>query len=189
MVGGIGALLANGNLIKKVYFPREILTASGDGVVGGLQFAVEDSVVLAVALLLVGNFTLPWLPGVVLVLTIQTMFVYGLALGLGALDVYFHDVQHFIGIGLQLWFYASPVIYDLSFVPRQAEVFGYIIPFRTLYGLNPMVRFIEAYRDLLYELRFPPVADLAYMTGAAVLTLAVGRAIFNKFEPRLAEEL
>ena len=124
---------------------------------------------LAVALLLVGSVALPWLPGVVLVLAIQTMFVYGLALGLGALNVYFRDVQHFIGIALQLWFYATPVIYDVSHVPQAAEVFGYEMPFRAIYQLNPMVRFVEAYRDLLYDLRFPPVADLAYMLGVSVV--------------------
>ena len=187
MQGGMSAPLANGGLIKKVYFPREVLTAS---VVASwaVQFAIELGV-LIIALLVVGNVALPWIPGVVLVLVIQTVFVYGLGLGLGAVNVYFRDVQHFIALFLQLWFYATPVVYPLNLVPAKAHLFGHELPFRTLYQLNPMVRFVEAYRDLMYDLRFPPIADLAYLTGVAILTLIIGRTIFLRLEPRFAEEL
>lgn len=184
---GMGAPLANGGLIKKVYFPREVLTAS---VVASwaVQLLIELSVVV-VALVFVGNIALAFIPGVLAIVAIQTLFVYGLALGLGATNVYFRDVQHFIGIALQLWFYATPVVYPLSVVPRTAEVFGYIIPFRTMYTLNPMVRFVECYRNLLYDLRYPSLADISYILGVAVLTLLIGRTIFLRLEPRFAEEL
>ncbi|HVE95239.1 MAG TPA: ABC transporter permease [Acidimicrobiales bacterium] len=187
MTGGMGSLLANGNLIKKVYFPREILTASVTAS-WAVQFCIELSV-LAVALAFVGNVVVLWIPGVLLVLALQAVFVYGIGLALGALVVYFRDVQHLVGIALQLWFYATPVIYPVEYVPRVAQLSGYEIPFLRLYQLNPMVHFVEAYRDLLYDLRFPPAGSLAYMAGAALVSVAAGRAIFNRFEHRLAEEL
>jgi ABC-2 type transport system permease protein len=59
----------------------------------------------------------------------------------------------------------------------------------TLYKLNPMVRFVEAYRDCLYDLRFPPLLDSLYLVGVSLATLAVGIVVFWKLEPKLAEEL
>ena len=187
MTGGMGAPIQNAALIKKVYFPREILTAS---VVASwaVQFAIE-LVVLTGVLLLVGNFALPWLPGVVVIIAIQTMFVYGLGLGLGAVNVYFRDVQHFIGIIMQFWFYATPIVYPLSLVPKTGTLFGREIAVRQLYALNPMVRFVECYRALLYDLRFPDAGDVLYLLGVSILTLVIGRTIFLRFEPRFAEEL
>jgi ABC-2 type transport system permease protein len=117
------------------------------------------------------------------------MFIYGLALGLGALNVYFRDVQHFLGLALQMWFYATPVVYPLSLVPRTAHLFGNEIPFGTLYRLNPMVRFVECYRNLLYDLRYPSLANISFLLGVAMLTVLIGRTIFLRLEPRFAEEL
>ena len=187
MQGGMSALLANGGLIKKVYFPREVLTAS---VVASwaVQLAIELGV-LIVALLFVGNVAFVFIPGVLLVLLIQTAFVYGLGLALGAVNVYFRDVQHFIALFVQMWFYATPVVYPLSKVPAHATVFGHQVAFRTLYQLNPMVRFIGLYRNLLYDLRWPALGDLAYVTGIAILSVIIGRTIFQRLEPRFAEEL
>jgi ABC-2 type transport system permease protein len=180
IVNGMGAPLANGGLIKKVYFPREVLTAS---VVAAwaVQFLIELGV-LSIALLFVGNVVVPFVPGLLLVLVIQMFFIYGIALALGALNVYFRDVQHFMGLFTQLWFYATPVVYPLSLVAGHRNIFGY-------YKLNPMVRFVGMYRDLMYDLRWPPLYDLAYVTGAAILSVLVGRWIFLKLEPRFAEEL
>jgi ABC-2 type transport system permease protein len=186
-MNGMGAPLQNGGLIKKLYFPREVLTAS---VVAAwaIQFAIE-LLVLVVALLFVGNVALPYIPGVLLALVVQMAFIYGIALALGALNVYFRDVQHFVGLLMQMWFYATPVVYPLTMVPRTAHVLGFEVPFATLYRLNPMVRFIEIYRNLMYDLRWPAAADVAYVTGVAIVSVLVGRWIFLKLEPRFAEEL
>lgn len=184
---GMSAPLVNGGLIKKVYFPREVLTASVVAA-AAVQFLIE-LVVLMVALVFVGNVAFPYIPGIALVLAIQTVFIYGLGLGVGALNVYFRDVQHFLGLALQMWFYATPVVYPMNLVPREAHVFGWDLPFLKLYELNPMVRFVNMYRDLMYDLRWPELGDLAYVAGVAIITLAVGRWIFLKLEPRFAEEL
>ncbi len=185
--GSMGALVGNANLIKKVYFPREVLV--GATVVSWVVSLLIEMAVLAVALLIVGNFVIPWLVPILLLIAIQTVFVMGVGLALSVLNVYYRDVQHLLSILLQLWFYATPIVYPMTLVPRTADVFGYELPVRTLYGLNPMVRFVEAYRDCLYDLRFPPAADLAFLTVVAVVTLVAGAAIFARLEPKLAEEL
>jgi ABC-type polysaccharide/polyol phosphate export permease len=184
MSGSMGALIGNSNLIKKVFFPREILVASN--VASWVVSFLLELAVLAVVLLVAGNMVLPWLLPTIGLVLIQTMFVIGLGLLLSVLNVYFRDVQHFIGIILQIWFYATPIVYPITYVrdalKNRPELF-------TLYKLNPMVRFVEAYRNALYDLRFPPVLDWIYLLGVAAATLALGVYVFTKLEPKLAEEL
>jgi ABC-2 type transport system permease protein len=110
----------------------------------------------------------------------------GIALTLSVLNVYFRDVQHLVGILLQIWFYATPIVYPISVVrdalAKRPELFS-------LYELNPMVRFVEAYRDCLYDLRFPALLDTLYLLGISAATLALGVFVFSRLEPKLAEEL
>ena len=182
MMGGMGTLVVNANLIKKTYFPREILVFAN--VASWLVAFLIELGVLSVALLVVGNFVLPWLPVVILLVVIETVFVTGIALMLSVLNVYFRDVQHLVGILLQLWFYATPIVYPISFVNNVKNT-----TLRDIYYLNPMVKFVEAFRDCLYNLRMPSAGTLLYLVVASVVTAALGFVVFSRLEPRLAEEL
>lgn len=185
MFGGMGGLVGNANLVKKVYFPREILVGAN---VASWTFSLMIEIgVLSMALLIAGSMVLPWLAPLVLLIALQTAFVLGIALALAVLNVYFRDVQHLLGIFMQLWFYATPIIYPISLVADADE--GNSLPLLRLYRLNPMTRFVEAYRDLLYDLRFPPAEDLVFLTIVSGAVLLVGYTIFQRLEPRLAEEL
>ncbi len=188
--GAIDSLTSNANLVKKVYFPREVLV--GASVLSWLVSLGIEVGVLVLALLVAGNMVLPWLPVLVVLLVLQTVFVVGVGLALSVLNVYFRDVQHFVALFLQLWFYATPIVYPLSFVQsfverHHAQLHG--VPVLALYHLNPMVGFVESYRRVLYDLRWPAFGDLAYITVASVGMLLVGALLFRRFEPRLAEEL
>jgi ABC-2 type transport system permease protein len=185
LTGGMGSLIGNANLIKKVYFPRQILV--GANVASWLvSFGIELGV-LAAALLVAGNMVLPWLALVVVVVALLTCFAAGLALVLSVLNVYFRDVQHLLGLLLQVWFYATPVIYPLSLV-RDADERN-SLPLLSIYELNPMVRFVEVFRDLLYDLRLPDLADMAFLAVVSLGSLAIGLTVFLRLEGRLAEEL
>ncbi len=187
MTGSITSLISNANLVKKVYFPREVLVVST--VLAGDMTLLIELGVLVVLVLAFGAFVVPWLPLVLLLVVIQTLFVVGVSLALSVLNVYFRDVQHFVGILLQLWFYATPIVYPPYLIPLRGEVFGNDIPVRPLYELNPMAAFARCYRSVLYDLRFPPLHSLLYVTVVSLVTLAAGYAVFRRFEPRLAEEL
>jgi len=102
VTGSMGAVLGNANLIKKVYFPRELLVAAT--VASWTVSLLVELAVLAVAMLVAGNGVLPWIPAVVVLVALQTAFVLGIGLLLGVLNVFFRDVQHFVGIVLQIWF-------------------------------------------------------------------------------------
>jgi ABC-2 type transport system permease protein len=187
LTGSMGILLSNANLIKKVYFPREILVAANVAA-AGFTLLIELGV-LAVALVIAGNFVFPWLVPLLLIVALQTVFVTGVGLTFSVLNVYFRDVQHFVGILLQLWFYATPIVYPRNVVPTRHEFWGWDVPVRTIYDLNPMVKFAEAYRNLLYDLRWPSLSTVAVLAAVAAASLAIGLTVFNRFEPRLAEEL
>jgi ABC-2 type transport system permease protein len=105
------------------------------------------------------------------------------------LNVYFRDVQHFVGILLQLWFYATPIVYPKTVVPVRHEILGLDVPVRRIYDWNPMTRFADAYRDCLYDLRVPSLGTCIFLVVSAAVSLTIGLAVFGRFEPRLAEEL
>lgn len=184
ITAGMGSLLANANLVKKVWFPRELLVASTVASLG-VSFLIEMGV-LAVALLLAGNMVLPWLVPVIGVMLIQAAFVLGLALAFSVWSVYFRDLEYLVGIALQFWFYATPIVYPVTVVEDALD--DQPLLFR-LYELNPMTRFAEVYRDLLYSLRGPTLATMAYLVACAAVSLILGLVVFGRLQGRLAEEL
>jgi ABC-2 type transport system permease protein len=187
ITGSIGALVANSNLVKKVYFPREILI--GANVLSWVVSLLIELAVLGVALLAFGNVWLQYLPLLLVVIALQTVFATGIGLLLAALNVYFRDVQHFVGIFLQLWFYATPVIYPITLLGNIAErdVFG--VSLLTLYKLNPMTAFVEMYHQMLFYLQWPDWELFLYAAVVSFATLAFGLLVFKRLEPRFAEEL
>jgi lipopolysaccharide transport system permease protein len=129
---------------------------------------------------------LPWVPLVLVLVAVEMLFVTGLALMLSAAAVYFRDLQHLLGIVLQVWFFSAPIVYPPSLVREEIVETGWKI---TLYDLNPLVRFVESFRDVFYDLRFPPVGDMVYLVVVSGLTFALGMWVFGRLEGRLAEEL
>src|SRR5215471_2374429 len=184
MSGGMGSLIGNSNLVKKTYFPREIMVGASTAS-WLVSFGIEMSI-LAVALLIFGNNIIPWIPMVIVVMLIQTMFVLGLALALSAAAVYFRDLEHLLGLVLQAWFYSAPIVYPITLVTSHLAAGSWLLK---LYNLNPLTRFVITYRDLLYSLRWPSIADMLYLVVVSVVTLLVGYAIFGRLEGRVAEEL
>jgi len=187
MSGSVESLISNANLVKKVYFPRELLVVS---TVGALlvTFAIELAV-LSVILLAFGNMVLTWIPMVLVLVALETCFVLGIALVLAPLNVYLRDVKHFVAIALQLAFYSAPIVYPLRLVPRHASILGLDIAARDIYQLNPLVTIINCFRAVLYDLRFPDAADLGYLAAWAIGLLIIGHWVFGRLDRRLAEEV
>lgn len=174
----VSTIKDNANLVKKVYFPREILPLSI--VLSNLIQFLLTFVILIPALLLFKvklGFPLLFLP---LIIVFQLAFTLGLAFFVSALNVFFSDVRHLLEIFLQIWFWLTPIIYPVSFVPER---------FQTIYRLNPAVLFVESYRNsLLYNhlLSFPEVAILFFIS---LVFLIFGHLVFNSYNRRFAEEI
>jgi len=184
---GMSALVANANLVTKVYFRREVLVAAT--VFSWNVTLAMELLVLAVALLLFGAMPLPWLPLVLVLVVLLTAFALGVALMLAVANVYFRDTQHFLSIFMQFWFYATPIVYPVTLVPDTVTFLGVSWPVDTIYRLNPLERFVTAFRALLYDNRLPELADVMYCLGSAAVALGLGWLVFRRYEPRLAEEL
>jgi ABC-type polysaccharide/polyol phosphate export permease len=174
-----GSLVGNAGLMKKVYFPREYLVAST--VLSWLVSFFIEMAVLMVAFLFTGHVVVQWIPVFLVVAFFQAILAFGFSLALSALNVYFRDVQHLIGIVLQIWFYLTPIVY-----PMDTYIHGSA---RAIYKLNPMVHFVTAYRNILFDGRFPGIQSMAYIVGSALVALVVGALIFRRLEPRMVEEL
>jgi ABC-type polysaccharide/polyol phosphate export permease len=187
VTSSMSTLVGNGNLIKKVYFPREVLV--GSAVAAHVITLLIELGVLVAVFLVAGNMVLPWIPVALALVAIQAVMVVGWGLVLGVVNVYFRDFEHFVPIALQALFYATPIVYPIRFVPDTAHVLGVGIPLGSLYRLNPLVHIVEAYRDIFYDLRFPPAGSMAYLVAWAAGSLVVGLWVFSRLDRRLAEEV
>lgn len=189
---GMTALASNSALVTKVYFPREVLVASTV-----LSFVASFGLELAVltgVLVLFGGGPLLWLPLVVVLVVLLTGFALGLALLLSIAHTYFRDTSYLMAIVLQFWFYLTPVVYPPRLVDEAVgadglSVLGLQIPVDHLYGLNPMTRFLSAFRTLLYDNRMPSAEDWVGVVSSSLVALGLGILVFRRFASRLAEEL
>jgi ABC-type polysaccharide/polyol phosphate export permease len=175
-------LIGNAGLVRKVWFPREVLVLSVAGA-QLVQFLIEMGL-LSVALIIAGNMVLPWLPVVMLLMIMLVCFATGLGLMLAALNVYFRDLNYLWGIFSQLWFFATPIVYVAGTVSDRLPHWGVV-----LYEGNPMAVFTRAFRKVLYDLKWPTFNQFSYLAALSVVSLTFGLWLFNRLSPRFAEEL
>lgn len=186
VTSGMQAVLGNSNLVLKVYFPRSALVISS--VLSWLfTFCIEMSVLVVVIALFGG---MPWLylPATLITMVLLAAFGMGLAFVLSVANVYFRDTQHFMSILMQVWFYSTPIVYPISLI-QDKDALHPTWHLMTIYELNPMVRFSEVFRDLLYDNRLPTLGTSLYVIFVPLIVLALGYTVFQRFEGRLAEEL
>ncbi|AWB88634.1 ABC transporter permease [Salinibacterium hongtaonis] len=188
---GTSVLVGNAGLIQKVYFPRAVLPLS---VVGAVGFNwLFEMAVLAIVLSIAGAFVLPWLPLVIVTMLLLALFASGIALMLSIANVYFRDTEHLLSIALQMWMYLTPIIYPVSLVAVQSDKVGGLlgtpVTLLDIYQLNPMASFVEVFRNLLYDNRFPDTSSMVTCLIWAVGMFAIGLTIFARKEKGLAEAL
>jgi ABC-type polysaccharide/polyol phosphate export permease len=175
----ISSLVGNANLIKKTYFPRDLLPAAN--VAATLVSHAIEMGLLLVALLAFGNYrALEELPFVVLLILLLALFSLGVGLMLSVLNVYFRDIQHFVNIFFMVWFYMTPIIYPITFLHSHI---------RTIMKLNPMTDMALGFQATLYDGTHPGWIELGYFAAWAVAVFLIGRKVFDRLEGRLAEEL
>ncbi len=180
------SITANSSLITKIFFPRWVLPTSAV-LARFLTLIVEMLVLLILIALWEGHNAFKWIPVVAALMILQLLFTIGLALMISAANVYFRDIQHFLMVALQPWMFLTPILYPLNLVPADKEFLG--ISYRTLYQLNPMVSWAKAYRNVLYDLRFPSLERWLAILSATFVVLYIGFKVFNRLEPRMAEEV
>lgn len=188
--GGMGALVGNENLIKKVYFPRITLIVSSSA--AALFTWSIEMLVLAVLLVVIGSHLFVWIPFVLGMMILLALFSTGVAMMLSIANVYFRDTQHFVSILFQAWFYLTPILYPISLVAAQSERMGPLfgnVTVLNLYQLNPMVQFVEIFRNLMYDNRMPALSTVSVCVVWTVIVVAIGSRVFTRNQAKLAEAL
>ena len=171
-------LVENGDIIKKVYFPREILPIS---IVTSEAVNFLISTMIILMFVLFGGLGLSkYIIFYPIVLLAQYLLLISISFVVSVVTVYFRDLQHLIGVALQLLFYAAPVVYSPENIPKGYE---WILKY------NPMTYIINAYRDIFYNQTMVDVKSLIILIFGAICACVVGYLIFNKLQKGVAEQL
>jgi lipopolysaccharide transport system permease protein len=175
--GASNSLLANTSLVTKVYFPRLIIPAAP--VLAALLDLAVSLVALLAFMLLYGVY--PSTAAVMLLVPsvlVMLLTAAGVGCWLAALNIQYRDVKYVVPFLLQLWMYASPVVYSLSLVPSQ---------YRVAYALNPLAGAIAGFRAALLGTGAPSAVEFGVSLGMAMLVFAGGAAYFRRTERVFAD--
>ena len=170
------SLVGSANLIKKVYFPRLAIPVAA--VCGGV---VDFAIAFGVLLLLMWHYgvaptaNVVWLPAFLLLALVTAL---GAGLWLSALNVQYRDVKYTVPFLAQFWMYSTPVVYPSSLLEE---------PWKTIYGLNPMVGVVEGFRWALLGVKTPPGPMLWVSVAAAAALLVSGAFFFRRMEKTFAD--
>ncbi len=171
-------IIGNGDIIKKVYFPREILPIS---VVtsGAVNFIISTIIILAFVIF--SGMGLSWY--ILLypfVLLVQYVLLLGISFIVSSITVYFRDLEHIIGIVLLAAFYGTPIVYKLEQLPENLRI---------IMQLNPMTHIINGYRAIFYNQEMPNIKILGILLAISVVITIIGYFIFKKLQKGFAEQL
>lgn len=188
VMGGTTSIVGNSYLIKKIYFPREVLPISI--ILSNLvNFLIALPLFFVLALLLSVKLT-GWALFLPVVIAVQIIFTTGLAFFLSALNVFYRDVQQIMEVVILAWFFLTPVFWDVSVLPASEVVLGVNVPVQRLtYILNPMASIVATYRDILYYGRSIGADFFLRTAVTSVLVLLIGFAVFHRLSGRFAEEV
>ena len=181
---GTGSLLAGAELIKKVWFPRELVPASvvlAQTVAAGVMFAI-----LIPASLIVVPENARTVALVVPFFAALLCLALGLAWMLSVANVFFRDVEHLLGVLFLPWFFLTPVLYGLEQLPAASEHRWLIHLLR--YG-NPVTPYVEGIRAVVLQATVPGAPLLVYIFLVGPLVALLGLWVMQRFEDRVAVEL
>jgi len=170
------SLVANANLITKIYFPRLSIPLSA--VLAALVDFGVSFIVLIVMMIIyqyMPGWNILWLPAIILFALLTALAV---GLWLSALNVQYRDVQHMLPFIIQVWMYASPIVYPIDIIPEGI--------WRVLYGLNPMVGVIQSYRWALLGGDQPDLTMLISFL-VVIFLLVGGFYYFRRLEKTFAD--
>lgn len=175
---GAFSVVANGSILKKVYFPREIIPIS---IVTSNVITFLISCIIMLFFIFVTGLGVSWyillFP---VVLISQYVLLLGITFILSSVTVYIRDLEHIITVLLMVMFYGTPIVYSMDMVPASMKA---------ILLLNPMTPIINSYRDILFYKQMPNLKDLALIIIVAIVLFNIGLVIFRKLERNFAEEL
>ncbi len=202
VMGAASQIVGNGHLIKKVYFPREVLPVST--VLSNFVNFILSLIPLAAFLIFSGIGFTPYLLWLPVILLIHLVFMLGLSLLFSALTVFYRDMLMVLEVGMLGLFFLTPIFYPMELIQKQATVFGFTLPvFRLVRWLNPMASIVDSYRTVIYGVVTYPRANEAMYFGptapafdfllrtsvTALLVFLLGWWVFRRVSPTFGEEV
>jgi ABC-2 type transport system permease protein len=178
--GGSTCIRASSDMVKKIYFPREVIPISY--VTSTFVNMLLSFIIVFLAIIVAGigvNFlALLYLP---LIMIIEYVFTLGLAFIVSSATVYFRDLEQIVGVIMMAWIYLTPIMYDVNYITD--------VTLQKALFINPMTSIIVVYHDILYYKVIPQTNDLILSSVTAVIVLIFGYLLFTKLERNFAEEL
>lgn len=175
---GTECLVANFNLITKIYFPRETFPIAA---VLGKTVDLALGILVLVPLFIAFHVHVTWWALLVpIILLIQVCLTLGIVFITSSANLFYRDIRHVIPLLITTWMYLSPIIYPLDRVPAK---------YLSIYLLNPMATFIDSYRRVVLYGQAPLWNYLGIAAGVSVALLAIGYIRFKKLEPLFAETI
>lgn len=177
--GGSSCIWAQQDMVKKIYFPREVLPISF--VTSQFVNMLFSLIVVLVALIISGKgLNLEALLFLPIVMLVEYILALAMTMISSAITVYLRDVEYLLGIVAMAWQFLTPVMYSLEQVPDNMKF---------VFNLNPMTPVIIAYRDILYYKKVPEISTLLHATLLGIGLLIIGWITFSKLKKHFAEEL
>jgi lipopolysaccharide transport system permease protein len=172
------SVVDNAGIVRKVYFPLEILPVSAV-LSASVNFLISLALLVVIALVFGVHLGLSLLVLPVLI-ALQIAFTIGLGCLLAAGNVFFRDVQYFLSVLLTVWFFGTPIVYSLDLVPARL---------RPVFEANPMAWLVSSYQAVWAYGRWPRWSFLAAYGLVAVAVLVVGLLGYGDLKRRFAEEV
>lgn len=179
VTGGSSCIIAQKDLVKKIYFPREVLPVAHVTTcfVNMLLSFIVIFLVVAISGMGINLIAVCYLP---VIMVVEYVLALGMAMIFSALTVYLRDLEHILGIIVMAWQFLTPIMYSIDIVPEN------ILP---IFMTNPMTPITIAYRDILYYKQIPQVSTLLHALVLGIAILAAGSIVFDKLQKHFAEEL
>ena len=176
LIQSSNSLVTSADLLKKVYFPRFVIPLSSV-LSGVIDFLLAFTVLLSMMLYygLWPTMSIVWLPLLLLLAFVTSL---GVGLWLSALNVQFRDVRYVVPFMAQFWMFATPIAYPSSLLSE---------PWRTLYGINPMVGVVEGFRWALIGTQTAPGPIILISAAAALAVFVGGMFYFRRLERTFAD--
>lgn len=179
VASGSSCIINQKDLVKKIYFPREVLPISH--VTTNFVNMLLCFIVIFFVIIISGvgiNFeAVLYLP---IIMIVEYILALGMAMIFSALTVYLRDLEYILGIIVMAWQFLTPIMYSIDTVPES------IMP---IFMANPMTPIIVAYRDILYYKQVPEIGTLLHAFILGIVILIIGWIIFDKLQKHFAEEL
>jgi lipopolysaccharide transport system permease protein len=165
-------------LIKKVHFPRTTLPVIAL-FSSSINFIIIFSVFL-LFLLLTGRFPGMVILGFIPLLIIQQLFVIGLGIFIGSINVFFRDAGQVLGVILQFWFWFTPIVYPITILPERAQA---------ILRWNPLTPLVQAYQGIIIYHQWPQWSHFLPHLIGALIALYCGFFVFLRLSREMVDEL